>query len=225
MSSSQNVGCSSDGTATVRKRDQLRGFFSRGSGRSSQQALNQSSAPLPVRTIPENRTSSTNSIAVSGQSTASLSSGPASSNRVPVANNQPIAPHAPGPSSNASGLQTPGASRRQSPGIWNKAFEALGEEDKETLRHLGCTGPSPDGGVGLVNSLAELCKDKHQQCVDNRWKSVLRGKTIVLRNVTDSIIDWLEKFKTIGDVAVNADPLHAGLPWAAVRLLLQVSAV
>lgn len=225
MSSSLNAGPSLNNSATVRKRDQLRGFFSRGSGRSSQQALNQSSASLPVQTTLQNRASSTNSIAVSGQLTASLTSTPALSTQVPIAKNQLINPNAPGPSSNASGLQAPGTSRLQSPGIWNKAFEALDEVDKETLRRLGCTGPSPDGGLGLTDSLVELCKDKHQQCVDSRWTFAFRGKTIVLRNVTDRITDWLEKFKTIGDVAVNADPLHAGLPWAAVRLLLQVSAV
>jgi hypothetical protein len=27
----------------------------------------------------------------------------------------------------------------------------------------------------------------------------------------------------VGDVAVNADPIHAGLPWAMARALLMVS--
>lgn len=33
----------------------------------------------------------------------------------------------------------------------------------------------------------------------------------------------MEKFKGVGDVAVQYDPGHAALPWAAIRFLLQVS--
>jgi hypothetical protein len=33
---------------------------------------------------------------------------------------------------------------------------------------------------------------------------------------------WLDKFKQVGDVAVNFDPHHAALPWAGVRLMLEV---
>src|SRR6266536_317393 len=41
----------------------------------------------------------------------------------------------------------------------------------------------------------------------------------------DSWTEFLDKIKQIGDVAVNADPIHAGLPWAAVRFILTVSAI
>ena len=35
----------------------------------------------------------------------------------------------------------------------------------------------------------------------------------------------MQKFKEIGDIAVQHDPVHASLPWADVRLLLEVRAV
>ncbi len=37
------------------------------------------------------------------------------------------------------------------------------------------------------------------------------------------MLAWLDKFKQVGDVAVNFDPQHAALPWAGIRLLLEVS--
>ena len=43
-----------------------------------------------------------------------------------------------------------------------------------------------------------------------------------LRDEADNVILWLDRFKQVGDVAVNVDPIHAGLPWAGVRLLLEV---
>ena len=49
------------------------------------------------------------------------------------------------------------------------------------------------------------------------------GKEIVLRDVLEKIIRWLNYFKAVGDAAVQYDPGHAALPWAGVRFLLQVS--
>ena len=37
------------------------------------------------------------------------------------------------------------------------------------------------------------------------------------------MISWIHKFKEIGDVAVQYDPSHAALPWAAIRFFLQLS--
>ena len=43
-----------------------------------------------------------------------------------------------------------------------------------------------------------------------------------LRDEADNVMLWLDRFKQVGDIAVNADPIHAGLPWAGIRLLLEV---
>lgn len=48
------------------------------------------------------------------------------------------------------------------------------------------------------------------------------GEEIILRDVAGKALFWLSKFKEVGDIAVNFDPVHASLPWAAVRFLLQV---
>lgn len=40
--------------------------------------------------------------------------------------------------------------------------------------------------------------------------------------MADTLVGWVEKFISIGDVVVSFDPTHAALPWAGVRLLLQV---
>lgn len=39
----------------------------------------------------------------------------------------------------------------------------------------------------------------------------------------DKVMLWLDRFKQVGDIAVNADPIHAGLPWAGIRLLLEAT--
>ena len=43
-----------------------------------------------------------------------------------------------------------------------------------------------------------------------------------LRGEADTVMLWLDRFEPVEDIAVNADPIHVGLPWAGVRLLLEV---
>ena len=48
------------------------------------------------------------------------------------------------------------------------------------------------------------------------------GKPVVLRDVLGKIANCIHKFREVGDNVVQYDPAHAALPWAAIRLLLQV---
>ncbi|KAI5811981.1 hypothetical protein BZA77DRAFT_376448 [Pyronema omphalodes] len=38
----------------------------------------------------------------------------------------------------------------------------------------------------------------------------------------DKLLNWLDKFKEIGDIVVQYDPAHAALPWAAFRFILKI---
>ena len=51
-------------------------------------------------------------------------------------------------------------------------------------------------------------------CVYIQWTK------ITLKQEADKVVRRLNRFKDVGDVAVNADLAHAGLPWAGIRLLL-----
>jgi hypothetical protein len=51
----------------------------------------------------------------------------------------------------------------------------------------------------------------------------VKGHVFELQRVADKVFDWLNKFKQIGDIVANVDPLHVGVPWAGIRFLLQVS--
>ena len=45
---------------------------------------------------------------------------------------------------------------------------------------------------------------------------------MIVRDSLERVVKWVAKFKEVGDIAVQYDPSHASLPWAGVRLLLQV---
>lgn len=44
-----------------------------------------------------------------------------------------------------------------------------------------------------------------------------------MRDIAGKLIGWLDTFKLVGDIMVNFDPVHAALPWAGVRFLLQAA--
>ena len=67
-----------------------------------------------------------------------------------------------------------------------------------------------------------MTRKKQDECEEKSYKFRFQGKEIILRDIAEKIVHWLNKFKTLGDVVVNFDPIHASLPWAGVRFLLQV---
>jgi len=61
--------------------------------------------------------------------------------------------------------------------------------------------------------------------MSKRWRYKRKsGETVVFQDLFAKIVKWIDLFKQIGDNAVQYDPVHAALPWAAVRFLLQVCA-
>lgn len=68
----------------------------------------------------------------------------------------------------------------------------------------------------------EAAKSKRQTCLDKRWSINIGGRDVVLREKADKVVHWLDRFKPVGDVVANVDPIHVGLPWAGIRLLLEV---
>jgi hypothetical protein len=104
--------------------------------------------------------------------------------------------------------------------LWEEALRCLSENDRASaLKHIS---PGPTDATSMLEALLQTAKDKRKICEDKRWNFQFKGHTVRLRDTADKVIVWLDKFKEAGDIAVNADPMHAGLPWAGIRLLLQV---
>jgi ankyrin repeat domain-containing protein 50 len=73
-----------------------------------------------------------------------------------------------------------------------------------------------------MEELVGMIRKKQRECEEESYKFCFQGKEIILRDVAEKAVFWLNKFKEVGDIAVNFDPVHAALPWAGVRFLLQV---
>lgn len=73
-----------------------------------------------------------------------------------------------------------------------------------------------------MDALISMTKSMQNECEKGSYKFRFGEKEIILRDVAGKIVFWLNKFKDVGDATVNFAPVHAGLPWAGIRFLLQV---
>lgn len=97
--------------------------------------------------------------------------------------------------------------------LWAKARENLPADVRDWLASLE-QGIQPNAtGTEQIDALIKQTAQKQQELgsTSHRFKKYF-----------DNIIRWLDKFKGIGDVVSSFDPVHAALPWAAFRFILQV---
>ena len=103
--------------------------------------------------------------------------------------------------------------------LWASAFAELGPEDQNQLQPEYLQ----QNQSALLQSLSSLLQDKQQLSHSKKWKYTNRkGEKIHLQDVFQKISLYVKKFVQVVDVAVQYDPGHAALSWAAVRFILQV---
>lgn len=108
--------------------------------------------------------------------------------------------------------------------LWDRAIQKLSKADQDTIhRYRSSQIQTNEPALKQLDHLLQVTADKRIKCENERWKFTFGDKEYVLRDVADSIIACVQKFKAIGDFAASCDPVHVALPWAAVKVLLQVS--
>lgn len=110
------------------------------------------------------------------------------------------------------------AVERENSTLWEFALNALTEDEKKTLMSEDDNSTGPDVIIAAVEK-------KKSDCEKNQWVLYTNkaGKKVMVRDVLSRICDNVEKFKAIGDVAVQFDPVHAALPWMALTSVLKVA--
>lgn len=99
--------------------------------------------------------------------------------------------------------------------LWNLALQNVSIQNKGTLTQN-------ISGLDTLKLLQDLIKIKQNECEARRWRFEYRGRHIILRDLAQKIFKWVDTFKQVGDVVSSFDPVHAALPWAGVRFVLQV---
>lgn len=104
--------------------------------------------------------------------------------------------------------------------LWASALENLPKSDRQQLAfHNG------QDRLEILSDLQVLTESAKEQCIKKRWRFRKRhdGETIVLRDIFNKMVVWIDMFKQVGDTVMQYDPGHAALPWAGVRFILQVA--
>ena len=107
--------------------------------------------------------------------------------------------------------------------LWSRAINSdeLSSQVRKTLSDIGFRVDSRE----TVSDIRSLMDDVLSKKKGGLWKVKFRGEEVVLRDVGMKILRWVDKFKQIGDTIVQFDPVHAALPWAGFRFLLQVDSI
>ena len=72
--------------------------------------------------------------------------------------------------------------------------------------------------VGTLESWKDNLEKKRGRLITFPWG----GKTMNVMNLVDDAVGWIRRFREIGDVVVQCDPIHLGLPWAGIKFITQV---
>lgn len=140
-----------------------------------------------------------------------------SSNATPSSSQIP-----PDPAANSQTCSQPVHDNNKSK-LWEQAKGRIKSQDYNiieefVLKENGSLKFEP-GEIGdLVQSLLEegrICKEK-------RWTISYGTHTLNLQQAVEKTLYWLDKIKAPVEIAVSADPIHAALPWAAIKCLVLV---
>jgi hypothetical protein len=85
--------------------------------------------------------------------------------------------------------------------------------------------PARTGRKDVAFAALKAAQDGHKLSLKKRWriKRPGGGEDIILRDVLEEVITWIRRFREVGDAAMQYDPGHVALPWAAIRFLLQAA--
>jgi len=90
----------------------------------------------------------------------------------------------------------------------------------EDRKHINFSYPNK---LNILSDLLKLTEQSKKECIEKRWRYTRKsGETVIFVDLFSKIVKWIDLFKQVGDTAVQYDPVHAALPWAGVRFLLQV---
>ncbi|MCJ1244561.1 hypothetical protein MMC30_001759 [Trapelia coarctata] len=101
--------------------------------------------------------------------------------------------------------------------LWDAAVRKL---DHQALQHVNILQQDK---LTAVKDVLAVAQQKRDESLAKRWKLTRSGGNLILRDVCEKIIVWVNKFIAIGDTAMQFDPVHAALPWAGVRFLLRIA--
>jgi hypothetical protein len=104
--------------------------------------------------------------------------------------------------------------------LWEQAAEALSPTDRGNLSF------EATGDLDIIKQVLNATITRRDDVLKKRWTFTKKdGKVIILRDLTDKIIGYVQKFQAAADFLVGLDASgHAALPWAGIKFFISVCA-
>ncbi|KAF7894990.1 hypothetical protein EAF00_006804 [Botryotinia globosa] len=100
---------------------------------------------------------------------------------------------------------------------WHQAWESLKKEDKDEIK----LDPTRTGYLDILQDIHNLATKKKEVYIQKAWKYKKNNDaTIIVRDLFEEILVWVNKVKDVGDVIVSYDP---GQQSAVIENLCQES--
>lgn len=109
--------------------------------------------------------------------------------------------------------------------IWSLAYEQLRETKPdlliafETILQDDCPIPP---GASAQEKLSIAVATKKSAMIDKEWMIRFKNQKIKIREQIHRIVKVVQTAQALGSAVASLDPLHAGLPWAGVCVILTV---
>ncbi|KAF8417649.1 ankyrin repeat-containing domain protein [Tirmania nivea] len=121
------------------------------------------------------------------------------------------------PSSSLQQAAQPIRSTNESDNLWTKAYHQLPPDLKQ---QLDLKEPEDADKLQTLQNVLQSAMQEQQVNMAKRLKLKWGDKEIDVQDTADRLVGWIMKFKEVGDIVVQYDPVHAALPWAGVRFIL-----
>ena len=111
------------------------------------------------------------------------------------------------------------------PDLWQLAYMKLSEKDPNLVQkyeRMLLKDPESSGKEDLQTRVSSILSRNLTKMISRQWSIQWRGQPRQVRDQVDRIVKVVQIAKDLGSAAAGLDPIHAGLPWAGVCILLQV---
>ncbi|KAL7952868.1 hypothetical protein V8C34DRAFT_318678 [Trichoderma compactum] len=107
------------------------------------------------------------------------------------------------------------ASEGRSASRWAEALQRLSKEDQTQFEFAQ---KGIDDPKSIHSNVLTATNKRKGECMKKRWKLVIKGQAIIIRDILEKPSNW-----AVGGVIIQYNPIHAALPWAAIKLIMQAT--
>ena len=111
------------------------------------------------------------------------------------------------------------------PDLWQLAYIKFSEDDphlKQKYQRMLLKDLESPREEDLQTKMSSILSRNLNKMTSRQWSIKWKGKPRQVRDQVDGIVKVVQIAKDFGSAAAGLDPIHAGLPWAGVCILLQV---